>query len=200
MKLYGDNLSGNCYKVNLVASILGIPLEKVSMNILRGDTRTLEFLQKNPNGKIPILELADGRNLSESNAIVNFLARESELIPQDPFDLAKTQEWQFFEQYSHEPNIAVARFINKYLGLPEERRVEFESKQEGGHKALRVMEEQLSRTQFLVGNHFSVADISLFAYTHVANEGGFDLIPYPRISEWLKSIESIPGFIRMEGF
>ncbi|PJD99739.1 MAG: glutathione S-transferase [Leptospira sp.] len=200
MKLYGDNLSGNCYKVNLVASILGIPLEKVSMNILRGDTRTLEFLQKNPNGKIPILELADGRILSESNAIVNFLARESELIPQDPFDLAKTQEWQFFEQYSHEPNIAVARFINKYLGLPEERRVEFESKQAGGHKALRVMEEQLSRTQFLVGNHFSVADISLFAYTHVANEGGFDLMPYPRISEWLKSIENIPGFMRMEGF
>lgn len=200
MKLYGDNLSGNCYKVNLVTSILGIPLEKVSMNILRGDTRTLEFLQKNPNGKIPILELADGRILSESNAIVNFLARESELIPQDPFDLAKTQEWQFFEQYSHEPNIAVARFINKYLGLPEERRVEFESKQAGGHKALRVMEEQLSRTQFLVGNHFSVADISLFAYTHVANEGGFDLMPYPRISEWLKSIENIPGFMRMEGF
>lgn len=198
MLVYGDSRSGNCYKIQLLLSILGKQVDWEEVDILKGATQTPAFLQKNPNGKIPLLEMEDGRTLSESNAILNFLAEGSALIPRSSFDLAKMLQWQFFEQYSHEPYIAVARFINLYLGLPEERKAEYEAKQAGGHKALAVMEEQLSRTPFLTGSQLSLADISLYAYTHVAHEGGFDLTAYLAVNNWLKLVEDHKGYTPMK--
>lgn len=198
MLVYGDSRSGNCYKIQLLLSILGKQVDWEEVDILKGATQTPAFLQKSPNGKIPLLEMEDGRTLSESNAILNFLAEGSALIPRSSFDLAKMLQWQFFEQYSHEPYIAVARFINLYLGLPEERKAEYAAKQAGGHKALAVMEEQLSRTPFLTGSQLSLADISLYAYTHVAHEGGFDLTAYPAVNNWLKLVEDHKGYTPMK--
>jgi glutathione S-transferase len=197
MKIFGDSRSGNCYKIKLLAALLEIQHEWIHVDILEGGTQTPEFLNKNPNGKIPVVELADGRCLSESNAIINFLASGSALVSSDPYEYAKVQQWQFFEQYSHEPFIAVARFIAKYLGLPDDRRAEYESKQEGGHKALRIMEEQLQQTPYLTGGQLSTADISLYAYTHVAGEGGFDLQSYPAVRQWLNLIQSEPKYVGM---
>lgn len=198
MKIYGDIQSGNCYKIKLLCSLLGIEHQWLHVDILAGDTKDSVFVAKNPNAKIPLLELDDGRCLSESNAILNYLAAGTALLPGDRFDLAKVQQWQFFEQYSHEPYIAVARFIAKYLGLPEERRAEYESKQAGGNRALAVMEQQLKRAHFLVGPSLTTADISLFGYTHVAHEGGFDLARYPAIEAWIDRIRQHPGFTGME--
>ena len=199
MKIYGDYQSGNCYKLKLLCALLALEHQWVAVDILAGDTRDARFISKNPTGKIPLLELDDGRVLSESNAILNYLAAGSAYLPTEPFALAKVQQWQFFEQYSHEPYIAVARFIAKYLGLPENRRADFEAKQAGGHKALRVMETQLAQTAFLAGPSVSTADICLYAYTHVAHEGGFDLIAYPAISAWLARIENLPGYVAIGG-
>ncbi len=198
MKIYGDMASGNCYKVRLLCALLAIEHEWIHVDILVGDTKASDFLAKNPTGKIPLLELEGGRCLSESNAILNFLAAGSDLLPQDPFLLAKVQQWQFFEQYSHEPFIAVARFIAKYLGLPDARRSEYESKQEGGHKALSVMETQLIATPYLVGDSLTTADITLYGYTHVAQEGGFDLSRYPAIQSWLARIAAHPRYLGMQ--
>ena len=181
MKLYGDFLSGNCYKIKLLAAVLEIELDWIHIDILAGETRTPEFLKRTPTAKIPVLECDDGRYLSESNAILNFLATDTEFLSKDVFEYAKIQQWQFFEQYSHEPYIAVARYIAKYLGLPKEREAEYLSKQEGGHKALQVMEQQLQQTLYLVGNRPTTADICLFGYTHVAEEGGFELGTYQAI-------------------
>ena len=197
MKIFGDSRSGNCYKIKLLAALLEIQHEWIHVDILEGGTQTPEFLNKNPNGKIPVVELADGRCLSESNAIINFLASGSALVSSDPYEYAKVQQWQFFEQYSHEPFIAVARYIAKYLGLPDDRRAEYESKQEGGHKALRIMEEQLQQTPYLTGGQLSTADISLYTYTHVAGEGGFDLQNYPAVRQWLNLIQSEPKYVAM---
>jgi glutathione S-transferase len=197
MKIFGDSRSGNCYKIKLLAALLEIQHEWIHVDILEGGTQTPEFLNKNPNGKIPVVELADGRCLSESNAIINFLASGSALVSSDPYEYAKVQQRQFFEQYSHEPFIAVARFIAKYLGLPDDRRAEYASKQEGGHKALRIMEEQLQQPPYLTGGQLSTADISLYAYTHVAGEGGFDLQSYPAVRQWLNLIQSEPKYVGM---
>lgn len=197
MKIYGDIQSGNCYKIKLLCALLNIEHEWVEVDILGGETRTPTFLAKNPNGKIPTLELDDGRCLTESNAILNYLARDSALLPTDPFELAKVQQWQFFEQYSHEPYIAVARFIAKYLGLPASRKEEYDSKQVGGNKALAVMEQQLSKTPYLTGHHLTTADISLYGYTHVAEEGGFKLEQYPSVRAWIARMKSQPGYVGM---
>jgi glutathione S-transferase len=198
MKIYGDIQSGNCYKVKLLCSLLGIEHEWIHVDILAGETGSIDYLSRNPNGKIPLLELNDGRCLSESNAILNYLASGSELLPSDTFEFAKVQQWQFFEQYSHEPFIAVARFIAKYLGLPEDRRADYESKQEGGVKALSVMEAQLQETSYLVGEQLTTADVALYGYTHVANEGGFALSNYPAIQAWIDRVASHPRYIGME--
>lgn len=197
MKIYGDVQSGNCYKVRLLGSLLDIAYAWEPVDILAGDTRAEAFLRKNPNGKIPLLELDDGRLLWESNAILNYLASGTEHLPADRFEMAKVLQWQFFEQYSHEPYIAVARFINKYLGLPPDRRAEYASKQEGGHKALRVMEQQLTRTPYVIGARLTTADISLYAYTHVAHEGGFDLSAYPSIQAWIDRLRAHPKYVGM---
>lgn len=198
VKIYADINSGNCFKIKLLTSILDIQHEWIHIDILAGETLTDSFLKKNPNGKIPLLELDDGRCISESNAILNYLAANTSMLPNDSFLNAKNQQWQFFEQYSHEPFIAVARYIAKYLGLPEERKSDYESKQLGGHKALRVMEDQLQKTPYLVGNELTTADISLYGYTHVAHEGGFDLSEYPSIQQWIERIKSHPKYVGME--
>ncbi|BCO21103.1 glutathione S-transferase [Alteromonas sp. KC3] len=198
MRIYGDKRSGNCYKLELLLSLLGKGCEWVDVDILKGETRTSAFLEKSPNGKIPILELDDGRVLSESNAIMHYLASNTPLLPSTPYTYAQVLQWQFFEQYSHEPYIAVARYINLYLGLPDDKRAEFESKQAGGYRALEVMEKQLKQTPFLIGDTLSLADISLFAYTHVAHEGGFDLSAYPAIRNWIGLVKEQQGFIAMQ--
>ncbi len=198
MKVYGDMVSGNCYKVALTCALLDIEHEWVAMNLLKGEARTPEFKAKNPAAKTPTLELDDGRTLWESNAIINYLADNSDLMPTDAWQMAKVQQWQFFEQYSHEPFIAVARFINKYLGLPDDKKAEYESKQVGGHKALKVMEQQLEQTPYLVGDQITTADISLYAYTHVAHEGGFDLSGYPAINAWMERIQRATNYIGMD--
>ena len=197
MKIYADNQSGNCYKIKLLTSLLEIEHEWIHIDIMANETLTPSFLKMNPNGKIPLLELDDGRLLSESNAILNYLASDTSLAVDDSFVKAKILQWQFFEQYSHEPFIAVARFIAKYLGLPKDRKADYESKQEGGHKALKIMEEQLQKTPYLVGNKLTTADISLYGYTHVADEGGFDLNKYPAIQRWLTRIKDHPSYVGM---
>jgi glutathione S-transferase len=198
MRVYGDIRSGNCYKIKLLAALLGIKHEWIQIDVMAGETRTKDFLARNPNGKVPVLELDDGRLLWESNAIIDYLATDTVFLPRDSFLRAQVLQWQFFEQYSHEPYIAVARFIAKYLGLPDERRDEYRAKQPGGHKALAVMESRLVAHPYLVGAHLSVADISLYGYTHVAHEGGFDLSGYPGIQAWLQRIRVEPNYVGME--
>lgn len=193
--IYGDSQSGNCYKIKLLCALLQIAHRWVEVDILAGDTRTDEFIKLNPNGKIPVLVSEDRKTLAESNAILYFLAQQTNLFPQQVHEQSVCLQWMFFEQYSHEPFIAVARFINKYLGKPADRLEEYVAKQEGGHKALTVMEQQLLKTPYLLGDELSIADISLFAYTHVADEGGFDLADYPAITAWISRIEKTPYFI-----
>jgi glutathione S-transferase len=197
LRVYGDMLSGNCYKVKLLLQWLGLEHEWRHVDVMAGETRTPEFARLNPNAKIPVLELADGTRLAESNAILNFLAEGTPFLPSDRLERARVLQWQFFEQYSHEPYIAVARFINKYLGLPAERLAEYQAKQAGGHKALAVMESHLQGRAFFVGGGPTIADLSLFAYTHVADEGGFDLAGYPAIRDWIARVQSLPGSIPM---
>jgi glutathione S-transferase len=196
-KVFGDSYSGNCYKIQLLMNHLDIEYEWVEMDILAGETQSKTFLAKNPNGKIPLLELPSGEYLPESNAILNYLADGSKFLPHTPWERAQVLSWQFFEQYSHEPCIAVARFIAQYLGLPESRRNEYEAKQSGGNKALSVMEQALSTRPYLVGNALTIADISLYAYTHVADEGGFDLSRYPAVQAWLNRVASEPKHLEM---
>lgn len=196
-KVYGDYRSGNCYKVKLMLHLLGAQYEWLPVDILKGETETPEFLAMNPNGKIPVLELEDGTYLWESNAILNFLADGTEFLPTEPRLRTQVLQWQFFEQYSHEPYIAVARFIQLYQGLPADRLEEYEVCQRRGRKALRVMEKQLKTTTYLVGEHYSIADIALYAYTHVAHEGGFDLSEYPAVMAWVKRVANHPQHVEM---
>jgi glutathione S-transferase len=198
VRVYGDMQSGNCYKIILLASLLDIEHEWMHIDILAGETQTKEFMAMNPNGKIPLLVLDNGRYLCESNAILNYLSSDTEFLPDEKYLRAQVLQWQFFEQYSHEPYIAVARFIAKYLGLPEERKAEYESKQAGGLQALSVMEMQLAENSYLVGGHLSIADISLYAYTHVAHEGGFDLSAFPGVQAWLQRIAAETKYVGME--
>ena len=197
LKVYGDYNSGNCYKLKLMLHLLGLEYQWQSVDILKGDTQTPEFLAKNPNGKVPVLELEDGTCLWESNAILNYLADGSEFLPTEPRLRTQVLQWQFFEQYSHEPYIAVARFIQFYLGLPEERLDEYRALQKRGYKALDVMEQQLARTQYMVGDYYSIADVTLYAYTHVAHQGGYDLSGYPAIQAWLQRVASHPRHVAM---
>ncbi|MGI9334171.1 MAG: glutathione S-transferase family protein [Gammaproteobacteria bacterium] len=197
LEVYGDIQSGNCYKVKLLLRHLDLAHRWTPVDILQGATATAEFLAMNPNGKIPVLVLEDGQCLSESNAILNYLAHDTPYLPGGALERARVLQWQFFEQYSHEPYIAVARFIARYLGLPDERRGEFEAKKAGGYKALGVMERALHDSSYLAGDVLTIADISLYGYTHVAHEGGFDLTGYPGVQRWLRRIEQHPRHISM---
>jgi len=199
-KVFGDIVSGNCYKVKLLMHLLDIEHEWIHIDILEGETRTADFQHMNPAGKIPVVELPDGSYLSESNAILNYLATDTPYLPDNALDRARVLQWQFFEQYSHEPGVAVARFIQKYLGLPPDRLQDHEAALEKGNQALAVMEQHLSGSAYLVGDNFTIADISLYAYTHVAPEGGFELQGYPAVRKWLERIEARDQHITMTGF
>ncbi len=192
MRVYGDRLSGNCYKIQLLLHHLGTAHEWVDVDILRGDTRTERFLALNANGKIPVLELDDGRVLPESNAILNYLADGTDFLPDDAWARAQVLAWQFFEQYSHEPAVAVARFIVRYQGTPEARREELARCQARAKDALLVMERHLAGHEFFVGGRMTIADFSLYAYTHVAHEGGVTLEAYPAIRAWLDRVAGHP--------
>ena len=195
--VYGDILSGNCYKIALLFSHLGIVHEWQETLVTRGDTRTPEFLALNPAGQIPVVVMDNGELLTQSNAILFHYASGTSLLPVEKLQVVRVLEWQFFEQYSHEPTIAVRRYIQKFLGLPAERRVEYDAKEEGSYRALRVMEKRLADNQYLVGENYSIADISLYAYTHVAHEADIDLGEFPGINRWLKNVQNQPGYIGM---
>ena len=197
MRLYDYWESGNGYKVRLLLAQLGLPHERVELDILKGETRTPEFLAKNPNGRIPLLELDDGRRLAESNAIQWYLADGTRFLPDDPFERAQVLQWMFFEQYSHEPYIAVLRFWT-FAGLLEQHAAEVPARRERGHQALAVMEGHLARRRYFVGERYSIADIALYAYTHVAEEGGFELARYGAVRAWLERVRAEPGHVRLE--
>jgi glutathione S-transferase len=194
LRLYDYLESGNCYKVRLLLNQLGEPFERVHLDILEQETRTPAFLAKNPNHRVPLLEWPDGRRLAESNAILCYLAEGSAFMPADRWDRAQALQWLFFEQYSHEPYIAVVRFWH-HAGLVEQNQAALEDKVKRGYHALGVMEQHLAGRRFFVGERYSVADISLYAYTHVAHEGGFDLAGLPAVRAWLERVREQPGHV-----
>jgi glutathione S-transferase len=195
--LHQMQMSGNCYKVRLAARQLGIPVVLKDYPLHGGKTRELEFLAKNPNGRVPLLELNDGRCLAESDAILWYLAEGSALVPADKWSRAQTLQWMFFEQYSHEPFIAVARFWLAYAPKDtlEAKRTLVPEWHARGNAALAVMETHLGRNDWFAGESYSLADIALYGYTHCAAEGGFDLSRYPLVSAWLKRVAAQPNHI-----
>jgi glutathione S-transferase len=195
LRLYDYLSSGNGYKVRLLLTQLGLPFERIELDILKGETRTAEFLQKNPNGRIPVLEVETGRFLAESNAIMFYLAEGTLFFPEDRWERAQVLQWMFFEQYSHEPNIATSRFWLMHGELTKERRAALPQKRTLGYAALDVMERHLTGRTFFVGDRYSIADIALYAYTHVAHEGGFDLGAYPQVRTWLERVRAQPKYI-----
>jgi glutathione S-transferase len=195
MRLYDSAISGNSYKVRLVAAQLGVPLEIVPIDILRGESRTPDFLRLNPNGRTPVLD-DDGFVLAESNAILAYLARGSRLLPDDRRRWALVFQWLFFEQYSHEPYIATSRFWLLHKPDGAERAATLAARRDGGWAALRVMEEHLARRPFFV-DEYTIADVALFAYTHVSHEGGFPLDGLPHVRAWLDRVRKQPGFVPM---
>ena len=192
-KLYDYKPSGNGYKVRLLLTQLGIPYEYIEKNILQRETRSPEFLAINPNGRIPVLELEAGVYLLESNAILIYLSEDTPFLPSDKLDRAYVLQWLFFEQYSHEPNIATVRFYVAYMKNLEEYQDVIEKKRELGYAALAVMEQRLKDHPFLVGDRYTIADIALYAYTHVADEGGFSLDSYPGICAWCDRVAAQPN-------
>ena len=194
MRLYDFHESGNGYKVRLLLNQLGIPYQRIELDILKGETRTPDFLAKNPNGRIPLLELDDGTRLAESNAILFYLALGTNFLPEDRLKQAQVLQWMFFEQYSHEPYVAVVRFWH-FSGQAEAMAAEIPARMERGYQALGVMERHLGEADFFVGGRYSIADVALYAYTHVAEEGRFELDRFPRIQAWLGRVAGQPGHI-----
>ena len=194
LRLYDYLASGNAYKARLLMRLLDRPFERIDVDILEGESRTEEFLRKNPEGRIPVLELDDGTCLFESNAILCYLAEGTPWLPGDRLDRARVLQWLFWEQYSHEPNVATVRHWVKHIGVPEEKRALVEQKRALGARALSVMERHLEGRTYLAADRFTVADIALYAYTHVAPEGGFDLAPFSRLRSWLDRVRDRPGF------
>ncbi|MBD2346548.1 glutathione S-transferase family protein [Anabaena subtropica] len=195
LHLYDFLPSGNGYKVRLLLTQMGVPFERTEVNILKGESRTPEFLSKNLNGRIPVLEIERGKYLAESNAILLYLSEYTEFLPYDRYLKAQVMQWLFFEQYSHEPYIATSRFWISILGKVEEYHAALEQKREPGYAALKVMESHLRYHSFFVGERYTIADIALFAYTHVADEGGFDLRKFPAIQAWIERVQAQPGYI-----
>ena len=198
MKLYGMSGSGNCYKPALLMSLLGRDYQWIEVDLLSGASHTPEFLRLNANGKVPVLELEPGRCLAESNAMLCYLADGTDLFPASAWERAKVLEWLFFEQYSHEPGIATVRFWVHFQGKGKDWRERIQQTMIRGYAALDVMEQRLGRSLFIACNHFTIADIALYAYTHVADEGGFDLSRYPMIGRWVQRIAAQPGYVSME--
>ena len=197
LRLHDNHLSGNGYKPRLLLAYLGRTYERIEVDILKGETRTPEFLVRNPNGRIPVVELEDGTHLAESNAILFYLAEGTRFLPSEPLGRALTLQWMFFEQYSHEPCIAVARHWIRHVEMTDAQRAQLPDKQEGGRAALSVMEGHLRGSDWFGGCSMNVADIALYAYTHVADEGGFDLAHYPAVRDWLGRVAEQPGHVPM---
>jgi glutathione S-transferase len=200
VKLYDYRPSGNGYKVRLALALLNLPYHYVPVDILKGETRTPEFLQRNPNGRIPLLQLDDGSYLAESNAILYYLAVNSALWPSARLEQAQVLQWLFFEQYSHEPYVATARFwvSIKKLEMNAENARLLAQKQALGNAALRIMDEHLRTRSYFVGGCYTIADIALYAYTHVAGEGGFDIGQYPAVSAWLQRLATQPRHVGID--
>jgi glutathione S-transferase len=196
IRLYDYLPSGNGYKVRLLLTQLAVPFERVELDIIKGETRTPEFLRKFPNGRIPAVEFDDGKLLFESNAIIIYFAERTPFLPTDRFERAQIFQWLFFEQYSHEPYIASIRYLVIHPDVADPRRAMLESlMRPRGYDALGVMEAHLKSREWFVGDCYSVADVALYAYTHVADEGGFDLAGYPAIRAWLQRVKSQPRYI-----
>ena len=197
--LYQQHDSGNCYKVRLLLAHLDLPFQTVAISSLDGSTRRPEFLAKNPIGKVPTVRLDDGRYLAESNAILLHFAEGTALLPRDAYARAKVYEWLFFEQYSHEPAVAVRRALTVYPERGAEATPERMAQLlEAGNRALAVMERRLAAAEWLAGDAFSIADITLYAYTHMATGGGYDLRPYPGIGRWLARVAGLPRHVPIE--
>jgi glutathione S-transferase len=197
MKVYGDRWSGNCYKAKLLLTLLRIPFEWVEINVASGATRKPEFVAMNPNGRVPLLEIAPGTWLPESNAILCYLAEGTPYLPADRLDRARVMQWLFFEQYSHEPYIATSRYWIWYLKKEAEYREQLAAKRPGGEAALAVMDRELGQRDWFAAGRYTIADIALYAYTHVAHEGGFDLALYPHVGAWLQRVAEQPGHVPM---
>ena len=198
LRLYDYWESGNCYKVRLLLNQLGVRFERVPMDILKGETRRPEFLAKNPNHRVPMVEWPDGRRLAESNAILFYLADGTPLLPADSWHRAQVLQWLFFEQYYHEPYIAVARFLLAYDHGMEVDPERMEFLHERGEHALDIMEKRLSEAPWFAGDQYSIADIALYAYTHVADEGGFDVAPFEHVVAWLDRVARQPAYVPMQ--
>lgn len=197
--VYGMSDSGNCYKVKLALEQLALPYRWVEVDSARGETRSETFLAMNANGKVPLLVLEDGSFLPESNAILNYLADGSRLLPAGRLERARVLQWMFFEQYSHEPYVAVARSILRYQPADSPRRAELPRLHERGNQALAVMEQHLRLEPFFVAGRYSIADIALYAYTHCAADGGFDLEGFPAVAAWLDRVRNEPRHVPMPG-
>lgn len=198
LTLYSMQRSGNSYKARLALAQLRIPYQLVEIDILKGESHTPEFLMKNPNGQVPLLEAAPGRYLAESNAILWYLGGGTQLAPDDPFERAEALQWMFFEQHSLEPNIGAAYFwLALIKGGRELQSHALEDWMENGYRALGVMETHLTRHRFFAADHFTIADIALYAYTHVADQCDFDLSRFPAIGAWLARVAEEPGYIPM---
>jgi glutathione S-transferase len=197
--LYSMRRSGNCYKVRLALAQLEVAHELVEIDILKGETRTPEFLAKNPSGHVPVLEVEPGRYIAESNAILWYIAGRSPLAPEDRVERAETLQWMFFEQHSLEPNVGAAYFwLALVKGGRELQQHALEDWTEGGYRALGVMEKHLAKNDFFAAGRYTIADIAVYAYTHVAHEADFDLAPYPAIRAWLRRVEQQPGHVVMD--
>ena len=199
--LHQDPRSGNCYKIVLTAALLGFPLAIRNYDIMKGETRTPGFLAGvNANGRIPVLQIGD-RFLPESNAACWYLGQGSDLVPDDRFAQADVLRWMFFEQYNHEPNVATLRFWLRFVGqarLSEVQKAQIPAKRAAGDAALRLMDDHLARHDWFVGKAVTLADIALFAYTHVCEQGAFALDDYPAVRAWLARMAALPGFVAME--
>jgi glutathione S-transferase len=196
--LYNSAVSGNCYKVRLLLAQLGLDYETVDVSVVDRSNREVLLGELNPGLRVPTLMLDDGRPLAESNAILWYFGDGTPYLPDDSYERAQVLQWQFFEQYSHEPNIAVARFWLAYSGTPERFADRLPEKMQGGYAALDALERHLDGRAFLVGDRYSIADISLYAYTHVAHEGSFDLARYPSIRAWLKRVAAQPRHVTID--
>lgn len=197
LTLYDYLDSGNGYKCRLLLAQLHLPYRHVERDIDKGETRTPDFLAKNPNGRIPALELADGTVLAESDAILCYLADGTPFWPSDRLPKAQVLQWLFFEQYSHEPYVATPRYILRHLGRAHPRMAEMPARLERGRAALGVMETHLGANDFFAAGRYTIADIALYAYTHRAHEADLDLAPYPRLRAWLARVAAQPGHVKM---
>lgn len=198
IRLHQTWYSGNCYKVRLLLTQLGLRFERVEVDLLAGGTRTAEFRALAPLGRVPVVVLSDGAVLVESNAILCYFAEDTPFLPADRFERAQVLQWMFWEQYSHEPYVAVARAWVRFFGVPPGKEAELEERRERGHSSLASMEQHLERRSFFVGERYTVADIALYAYTHVADEGGFNLSGLPAVQRWMARVREQPGHIAID--